>query len=450
MQERTGIEGDAERCLQMDYSSSEPRRRTHFRDHSMADVDLPVMLPRLNGSFAYQENGNCTDLKCSEGLGNANFHIMNDWAVLLAGQLVSFFLACTGATQASLFLNCDLSAPAFTIGLFYSCLALFLIPTYLKAKRESDVLAAKMLDDNDYLHVMQPPQYSLFGVVPLQGPVWAYFGMAVLDFYANFFTILSFKYTTFASAVLFDALCVPTAMFISKFALSRKYQWAHYVGVAICISGMLLNVYQDFYDDRNDHENDADREYRRYPNKVRGDLFAIGGGILLGVNNVVGEIAVKHLGGPNEYLGMLGFCAAIICAVQASIFEQDDVMDFFGKGEKAETCGKGIAFALLFGYIATSVLNYVGTAYFLEVSEATFLSLSVLTSDFWAVVFSVVAERMVPSPLFFVALVIIVGGFYVYEMGSTPVPENEEDVAINQYIRQESVATLPTIADDIE
>jgi hypothetical protein len=42
------------------------------------------------------------------------------------------------------------------------------------------------------------------------------------------------------------------------------------------------------------------------------------------------------------------------------------------------------------------------------------------------VAFSVVAQHIVPKPLFFVALVFIVSGVFVYELAPSPLPEDSE------------------------
>jgi drug/metabolite transporter (DMT)-like permease len=132
---------------------------------------------------------------------------------------------------------------------------------------------------------------------------------------------------------------------------------------------------------------------------------------------------VRNNGGVNEYLGMLGFFASIICLLQILILERREIYEFFGSGDN-KTCSQTTAQGLLFGYVCAVTLLYMGSARFLKVSESTFLNLSFLTGDLWSVTFSVVAEKIVPKPLFFVALVFIVSGVFVYELAPTPVLED--------------------------
>ena len=66
----------------------------------------------------------------------------------------------------------------------------------------------------------------------------------------------------------------------------------------------------------------------------------------------------------------------------------------------------------------------MGVYRFLMPSEAPFLSLSLLTGDIWSVVFSIVAERIIPNPLFFVALAFVLSGVLLYEMAPHPIVED--------------------------
>jgi len=118
--------------------------------------------------------------------------------------------------------------------------------------------------------------------------------------------------------------------------------------------------------------------------------------------------------------------ATIICIVQSVALERTEIADFFGRGDKSETCHEATAIWLLLAYFASSVLSYIGGARFLQISEATFFNLSLLTGDLWSVAFSVIAERIIPHALFFVALVFILSGVVLYEMAPSPVVEDRE------------------------
>ena len=75
---------------------------------------------------------------------------------------------------------------------------------------------------------------------------------------------------------------------------------------------------------------------------------------------------------------------------------------------------------LLLTYVLTTATRYVGQAQFLIVSEAALLNLSLLTGDLWSAIYEIAAERIVPPSLFWVSLLLVVGGVFVYEIGGTP------------------------------
>jgi drug/metabolite transporter (DMT)-like permease len=252
-------------------------------------------------SNSYHPKVRTTKIILAEGLRHALF----DWKIVVFGQLLSFLLACGGAAQATLALDCSLSAPSFAIGLYYFVLSFCLIPVYLKGRRQRQRqgMVTVVANEDDYhdgsnhdgnntntntrTHESSTAPYSFFlGNIPLNAPAWGYMILSVMDVYANYFTVLAFKYTTITSVTVFDALAIPSAMFLSRCFLSRQYSWVHLAGVASCMAGILFNVLQDYEDDNN---NDNDNIDQAYPHKLRGDLLAITGGLLFGANNVLGE-----------------------------------------------------------------------------------------------------------------------------------------------------------------
>jgi drug/metabolite transporter (DMT)-like permease len=243
---------------------------------------------------------------CVEILREGIRHASADWKILVCGQLLSFILASGGAAQATLALDCNLSAPSLGIGLQYFLLSFSLIPLYLQGRRqrtEDHDRTQEILPDHDESNddntgtsssSSSAAPYSFFlGRIPLHVPAWRYFLMAIMDVYANYFTVLAFKFTTITSVTVFDALAIPSSMILSRCFLSRRYTWIHLLGVATCMTGIIFNVLQDYEDDTNTGNDDATA--RAYPHKLRGDCLSITGGILFGANNVLGEGKVTML-----------------------------------------------------------------------------------------------------------------------------------------------------------
>jgi hypothetical protein len=73
---------------------------------------------------------------CVEILREGIRHASADWKILVFGQCLSFLLACGGAAQATLALNCSLSAPELSLGLQYFVISFSLIPVYLQGRRQ--------------------------------------------------------------------------------------------------------------------------------------------------------------------------------------------------------------------------------------------------------------------------------------------------------------------------
>ena len=269
--------------------------------------------------------------------------------------------------------------------------------------------------------------HSLFEIVPLKCNPLLYAAVAATDVYANYATILAFKYTTLTSVSLLDALSIPTAIILSRLAFSRRYTKKHTLGVLICFIGITINALQDYREDKAlEMSDDAiESEQERlveadYPHKMLGDVLAIIGGILFGIDNTLQEVAVREWGTQLEYLACMTFFATIISFVQALILERGEILSFFLQSE-SDSCPQHVSLLLLSAFSIGGMISYLGIASFLRISDAAFLNLSLLTGDAWAVLYSVYAEHISPSGTFYVALVITVTGVFIYETAPSPV-----------------------------
>lgn len=379
----------------------------------------------------------------------ACYYLTNHWKTLLLGQMLSFLLASAGAAQATLHLDCGLSSPTFTMSLIYLVLcATHLLPLLWRRQRRGQVIFQEPTQEE--------PQYTFLGL-PLQGPVWQYMIIAFLDVEANAITMLSFRYTTLTSVTLFDALAIPSAMIISWCFLGRRYTWIHYLGVVTCMAGVIFNVMQDYESDTStgneassSSPNDGSEEY---PHKLRGDILAIIGGIMYGLNDVLTEATVRRNGGTTEYLAVMGLFAFGISLVQALTLEWQDILEFFGEGDAhSSTCSLAMGWWLLFVFVGVTLMSYKGASVFLMMSEAAFFNLSLLTGDLWSITFSVVAEGIVPQSLFFVALIFVLSGVVLYEMAPSPVLEdnNNNHQAVHERMPQHEHddLALPHVTDE--
>lgn len=361
--------------------------------------------------------------------------IASNWKILLFGQAISLLFASQGVAQATLHLSCNLSAPAFATGLVYLVLSFNVIPLLLRGQRKRNRTSGEGL-------MKQAPdgkvEIWLWKSIPLQASPWAYFAIALLDVEASYATVLAYKFTTLTSASVFDAVAIPSAMILSRLILKRSYRWIHLVGVAICLAGILAMVFIDYETDVQEEEVaqeedegeqvDAEEleeveEYEEYPHRLLGDCLAIVGGVLFGARDVLTEKTIREVENSTvEYLGMIGIFGTLISIVQVFLVERNVVANLVADSACSVPAG-----VFLFGaYMVTCGLQYWSSAAFLFISEAALLNLSLLTADLWSAVFSVVDERIIPPPMFWLALFLILGGVLVYEVGPSPIVEEEK------------------------
>lgn len=134
---------------------------------------------------------------------------------------------------------------------------------------------------------------------------------------------------------------------------------------------------------------------------------------------------------------MVGIFGFFISLIQSFILERNYIRLFWSAGTTKDDgdieydsdlsttmiCSTPTSLLLLFTFVAVTMMSYIGGSRFLVISEAAFFNLSLLTGDLWSVIFSVVAERIIPHALFFLALALVLSGVVVYEMAPSPAPE---------------------------
>lgn len=346
-----------------------------------------------------------------------NSVLLPKWKILCFGQLISFLYAIGGSIQSSMQLSCNWSAPAFSSSLMYFLCSLLLIPLYLECRKSNNKNCS-----TDY-------HTKFLGIIPIQGSPWAYLLMGLLDLEASYFTVLALKYTTLTSATILGSLATPATMIFSRLLLARRYTWVHVLGVAVCMAGTGWNIVQDF--ESSSSHADESLPLDVYNHKLTGDLFAVMGGIALGLNDAACELAVRNFGGDMEYLGMSGFFAAIIALAQSAVLEREQVVALFfdttatAHDDTATTCPVQARIGLLSCFVAAQFLAYLLSTRFLQLSESALLNLSTLTENGWTVLFSIFVQRIFPDPLFYAGLVFTVTGVVIYETAPSPVLDDD-------------------------
>ena len=151
----------------------------------------------------------------------------------------------------------------------------------------------------------------------------------------------------------------------------RIYRWTHLIGCAICIAGIIVNTISDLeHNDEvtvDDTNQDNPQDVISPSAHIKGDVFAIIGAVLLGLDDVLSEM-VMDFGGVVEMLFMKGTFGALISIIQMSILERDSVATLFSTSDG--TCEFEWRMILFVMHVITRGLDIAGEMTFLYVSEA--------------------------------------------------------------------------------
>lgn len=133
------------------------------------------------------------------------------------------------------------------------------------------------------------PQYPfLCGMFTIHGKWYYYFAVSFIESQAYYLIFLAFRYTSFSFVYVSDALAIPSAMLFTKMLMKRRYLWTHLIGGTICVAGIVMNTVSDMSltDVTDGLEEHADSDH------IKGDVLAIVGAVLLGLDDVLSEIIV--------------------------------------------------------------------------------------------------------------------------------------------------------------
>eukprot|EP01137_Pigoraptor_chileana_P024152 Opistho-2@91617 len=228
--------------------------------------------------------------------------------------------------------------------------------------------------------------------------------LALIDVEANFLVVKAYEYTTFTSVQLLDCFAIPSVVVLSWLVLRVRYRPVHVAGICICLGGLGALVASDVKYNTADGSNSA-------KNPAVGDVLCLAGALLYGVSNVAQEFMVRRFDRV-EYLAFLGAFATVISGVQMAIVERSNIADIDWSWEIALLL-VGFALCLFFLYSLVPVL--------IVLSSATFLNLSLLTADFYTLLFGLFVFHLKFAALYFVGFALVVCGLIVYNAIPTPI-----------------------------
>ncbi|ELU43476.1 DUF914 domain-containing membrane protein [Rhizoctonia solani AG-1 IA] len=157
----------------------------------------------------------------------------------------------------------------------------------------------------------------------------------------------------------------------------------------------------------------------QYPasSMVKGDLFMLAGATLYGFTNATEEFLVRKR--PlYEVVGQLGMYGMIINAIQASGLEHKEMRNVTWNG--------GVTMFILY---TTAPLIY-------RAASSVYYNLSLLSSDFYGLLFGLGLYHYRPYWLYFVAFAVIIFGLIAYFWHSTPEEQGTLDPQMPGYVRR--------------
>ncbi|KAK7466467.1 hypothetical protein VKT23_005188 [Stygiomarasmius scandens] len=309
---------------------------------------------------------------------------------LLAGQVVSLCITCTNVTTTEL-VNRNWSLPTTqSVFLYFSLFMIYTPYTMYK--------------------------YGFKGwaeVIRRDG--WKYFFLAACDVEGNFMVVKAYNYTDLLSCMLLDAWAIPVCLFFSWVYMRTKYHWTQLLGVFICILGLGLLVTADVVTEKNWSPLD----------RGKGDGFMVAGATLYGFTNATEEFLVRKR--PlYEVVGQLGMWGFMICAIQAAGLEHADMHTASWNGG---TVG------LVIAYTSAMFILYTVAPILYRMASSGYYNLSLLSSDFYGLLFGLFLYHYSPYWLYFIAFAIVITGLITYFWWSAPEDQGELNPQAPEYVQ---------------
>lgn len=321
---------------------------------------------------------------------------------LLSGQVVSLCITCTNVTTTELV---NRNWPLSTTQTFFLYFSLFVVYTPYTIY-----------------------QYGFKGwlnVIFRDG--WKYFILAAADVEGNFLVVKAYQYTDLLSCILLDAWAIPSCMFFCWMYMRSKYHWTQVLGVLICVAGLGLLVASDEL---------TGKDWKAL-DRGKGDGFMIAGATLYGFSNATEEFFVRKR--PfYEVVGQLGMWGVLINGIQAAALEHN--------GMKTASWN-GATIGLLVAYTAAMFILYTVAPLLYRMASSTYYNLSLLSSDFFSLLFGLFLYHYRPYWLYFIAFAVVIAGLITYFWHSTPEEQGKVNPTAPPYVKRRNAEP---ISDDAQ
>jgi len=160
--------------------------------------------------------------------------------------------------------------------------------------------------------------------------------------------------------------------------------------------------------------------------KGKGDAFMILGATLYGLTNATEEFFVRR--SPlYEVVGQLGMWGTLIGGIQAASLEH---------GDMKIASWNGTTIGLLIAYTTAMVILYTVAPLLYRMASSAYFNISLLTSDFYGLLFGLFLFHYSPFWLYFPAFAVVISGLIIYFWHATPEEQGKLDPQRPSYVRQ--------------
>jgi len=245
---------------------------------------------------------------------------------------------------------------------------------------------------------------------------WKYFILAACDVEGNFLVVKAYNYTTLLSCMLLDAWAIPVCLLFCWVYMRPKYHWTQLLGIFICVGGLGMLVASDELTDKD------------WPalSRAKGDVFMLVGASLYGFTNATEEFFVRR--SPlYEVVGQLGMWGTLINGIQAASLEHNGMK---------HASWNGATIGILIAYTASMFILYTVAPILYRMASSAFYNLSLLSSDFYGLLFGLFLFHYKVYWLYFVAFTVVILGLIIYFWTATPEEQGKLDPRAPEYVQR--------------
>ncbi|OBZ83066.1 Solute carrier family 35 member F2 [Choanephora cucurbitarum] len=214
----------------------------------------------------------------------------------------------------------------------------------------------------------------------------------------NALAVLAFKRTSVLSALILSSWSIPCIMLLSAFFLNVRYSKLHVQSAIVCLIGLVLLIWGDVMG--NEDESTVNHSWI-------GDMICVHA-TLYAVSNVTEEHLVQHYDS-SEFLRKAGYWGSLFCGIQMLIFEFDHLIAI-------EWSWPILGLVTMYVLCLFCMYSLVPTVY--RMAGAAFLSMNLITSNFYSLIVGLLFLNAKMPPLYPIAYALVITSVTIFSLVS--------------------------------